>query len=304
METLAAIPFELDWSDVVARAIRIVVILLAGGIFYLLLRVLRDRLSRMGEDRDDPIPDEGLQRRKTLAAVITTGGIALISTITFMMVLDEIGIPLGPLLATAGIAGLAIGFGAQTLVQDVISGFFILLEDQYAIGDVIAAGGVDGVVEKVNLRTTILRDLHGVVHVIPNGEIRVLSNKTKGWSRAVLEIGVGYGEDPDRVIAVLEEIAAETYADPVFGSLLLEEPSVPGVEAFGDSAIQIRLTARTLPLKQWDVARELRRRIKHRFDAEGIELPLPQRMVWHRGDPVAGAKANDAEVPAGARAAQ
>jgi small conductance mechanosensitive channel len=304
METLAAIPFELDWNDVVARAIRIVVILLAGGIFYLLLRVLRDRLSRMGEDRDDPIPDEGLQRRKTLAAVITTGGIALISTITFMMVLEEIGIPLGPLLATAGIAGLAIGFGAQTLVQDVISGFFILLEDQYAIGDVIAAGGVDGVVEKVNLRTTILRDLHGVVHVIPNGEIRVLSNKTKGWSRAVLEIGVGYGEDPDRVIAILEEIAAEIYADSVFGSLLLEEPSVPGVEAFGDSAIQIRLMAKTLPLKQWDVARELRRRIKHRFDAEGIELPFPQRMVWHRGDPAAGAKADDAEAPAGARAAK
>lgn len=304
METLAAIPFELDWNDVVARAIRIVVILLAGGIFYLLLRILRDRLSRMGEDRDDPIPDEGLQRRKTLAAVITTGGIALISTITFMMVLEEIGIPLGPLLATAGIAGLAIGFGAQTLVQDVISGFFILLEDQYAIGDVIAAGGVDGVVEKVNLRTTILRDLHGVVHVIPNGEIRVLSNKTKGWSRAVLEIGVGYGEDPDRVIAILEEIAAEIYADSVFGSLLLEEPSVPGVEAFGDSAIQIRLMAKTLPLKQWDVARELRRRIKHRFDAEGIELPFPQRMVWHRGDMAAGAKTDDAEAPAGARAAK
>lgn len=304
METLAAIPFELDWNDVVARAIRIVVILLAGGIFYLLLRILRDRLSRMGEDRDDPIPDEGLQRRKTLAAVITTGGIALISTITFMMVLEEIGIPLGPLLATAGIAGLAIGFGAQTLVQDVISGFFILLEDQYAIGDVIAAGGVDGVVEKVNLRTTILRDLHGVVHVIPNGEIRVLSNKTKEWSRAVLEIGVGYGEDPDRVIAILEEIAAEIYADSVFGSLLLEEPSVPGVEAFGDSAIQIRLMAKTLPLKQWDVARELRRRIKHRFDAEGIELPFPQRMVWHRGDTAGGGKTDDAEAPAGARAAK
>jgi small conductance mechanosensitive channel len=263
METLAAIPFELDWSDVVARAIRIVVILGAGGAFYLLLRVLRNRLSRMGEDREDRIPDEGLQRRKTLAAVITTGGIALISTITFMMVVEELGIPLGPLLATAGIAGLAIGFGAQTLVQDVISGFFILLEDQYSIGDVIAAGGVDGVVEQVNLRTTILRDLHGVVHVIPNGEIRVLSNKTKEWSRAVLEIGVGYGEDPDRVIAILEEVAAEIHAHPVFGALLLEGPSVPGVEAFGE----------------------------HRFDAEGIELPFPQRMVWHRGDPGAEAKA-------------
>jgi small conductance mechanosensitive channel len=169
-------------------------------------------------------------------------------------------------------------------VQDVISGFFILLEDQYSIGDVIAAGGVDGVVEKVNLRTTILRDLHGVVHVIPNGEIRVLSNKTKEWSRAVLEIGVGYGEDPDRVISILEDIAAEIHADPLFGALLLEAPSVPGVEAFADSAIQIRIMAKTVPLRQWDVARELRRRIKHRFDEEGVELPFPQRVVWHRGD--------------------
>jgi small conductance mechanosensitive channel len=199
-----------------------------------------------------------------------------------MMVLETIGLPLGPLLATAGVASLAIGFGAQTLVKDIIGGFFILLEDQYAIGDVVQTAGVDGVVEKVNLRTTILRDVHGTVHVVPNGEIRVLSNKTKGWSRAVLEIGVGYREDPDRVIAILEELAAEIAEDAVFGGLLLETPTVPGVEAFGDSAVTIRMMAKTLPLKQWDVARELRRRIKHRFDAEGIEIPFPQRAVWYQ----------------------
>lgn len=302
MELLAAfIPFEPDWNDVAGRAIRVAVVLVVGGIAYLLLRVLRKRVSRIGEAQAGPVADERLQRRKTLGSVITTGGIAIIMTVTFMMVLDEIGIPLGPLLATAGIAGLAIGFGAQTLVQDVISGFFILLEDQYAIGDVIAAGGVDGIVEQVNLRTTILRDLHGVVHVIPNGEIRVLSNKTKGWSRAVLEIGVGYKEDPDRVIAILEEIAEEIHADPVFGALLIETPTVPGVEAFGDSSITIRMMAKTLPLKQWDVARELRRRIKHRFDAEGVEIPFPQRMVWHRHQPDAGEKAAADEAGRSAR---
>ena len=225
---------------------------------------------------------ESYARRKTLATVVTTGGIAAIGTVTLMTVLDEIGIPLGPLLATAGIAGLAIGFGAQTLVKDVISGFFILLENQFSIGDVVAAAGVDGAVEEVNLRTTILRDLQGTVHVIPNGEIRVLSNRTKGWARVVLEIGIGYQEDPDRVISILEEVGQELYDDPEFGSYLLEPPTVPGVEAFGDSAVRIRMLARTRPLQQWDLARELRRRIKRRFDREGIEIPFPQRTIWHR----------------------
>ncbi|MGH7557733.1 MAG: mechanosensitive ion channel family protein [Gemmatimonadota bacterium] len=291
MESLATlIPFEiqLDWAQIVNSAIQVVVILLVGTGAYLVLRVIRNRISRMPIEVG-PGTSERLQRRKTLASVMTTGGLILILTVTLMMILDTLGLPLGPLLATAGVASLAIGFGAQTLVKDVISGFFILLEDQYAIGDVIETAGVDGVVEEVNLRTTVLRDLHGSVHVVPNGEIRVLSNKTKGWSRAVLEIGVGYGEDPDRVIAVLEAIADEIYEDPVFGTLLMEPPTVPGVEAFGDSAVTIRMMAKTLPLKQWDVARELRRRIKHRFDAEGIEIPFPQRTVWHRapdGQPV------------------
>ena len=277
------IPFEPDWNVVATRAIRVAVILVVGTIAYLLLRFARGRIHRM-EVSGEKAPDAELQRRKTLGSVLTRAGVILILSITSMMVLEEVGITLGPLLATAGIAGLAIGFGAQTLVKDIISGIFILIEDQYAIGDVVQTAGVDGVVEQVNLRTTILRDLHGVVHVVPNGEIRVLSNKTKGWSRAVLEVGVGYGEDPDRVIAILEELAAELMADPVYGALLLETPTVPGVEAFGESAVTIRMMAKTLPLRQWDVARELRRRIKRRFDEEGIEIPFPQRVVWTRAD--------------------
>lgn len=277
----AAIPFTIDWEGVVPAMMRITAILLGGALAYLVLRVIRRRVTGMAVE-GEVAPDEGLQRKKTLGTVLTAIGLVLIVAITGMMVLHEVGIELAPLLATAGVAGLAIGFGAQTLVKDMISGIFALLEDQYSIGDVVEAAGVSGAVEEVNLRTTILRDIHGVVHVVPNGEIRVLSNKTKGWSRAVLEVGVSYREDPDRVIAVLQDLAEEIYADPTFGALLLEPPTVPGVEAFADSAITLRMMAKTVPLKQWDLARELRRRIKHRFDAEGIEIPFPQRTVWHQ----------------------
>jgi small conductance mechanosensitive channel len=243
-----------------------------------MMRIVRRRVDRVGEH------DDAAQRRKTLATVLTTTGGIVIGAVSLMMILEVLGISLGPLLATAGIASLAIGFGAQTLVKDVISGIFVLLEDQYAIGDVVETAGVSGTVEAVHLRTTILRDVHGTVHIVPNGDIRVLSNQTKGWSRAVLEVGVSYGEDPDRVITVLETIAEEIEGDEEFGPLLLGAPTVPGVQAFGDSSIIIRMMAKTLPLKQWDVARELRRRIKHRFDAEGIEIPYPQRVVWHHGE--------------------
>lgn len=279
LATLLSFEIEPDWGLWLAQGIRVALILLGGGLAYAVLRVLRRRVEGMAVE-GEVAPDEELQRRKTLGTVFTTAGILVIATVTLMMVLSELGIDLGPLLATAGVAGLAIGFGAQTLVKDFIGGIFILIEDQYSMGDVVDVAGVGGVVEQVNLRTTVLRDLQGVVHVVPNGEIRVVSNKTKEWSRAVLEIGVAYHEDPDRVIAILGEVAKETYEDPVFGALLLEEPVVPGVERFEDSSIVIRMMAKTVPLKQWDVAREIRRRIKHKFVEEGVEIPFPQRVVW------------------------
>jgi len=211
--TLLPITIEPDWDAWVAHGLRIGLILLGGGIAYAALRVIRQRVAEMTVE-GEIAPDEERQRRKTLATVITAGGILLIGTVTLMMILSEIGVDLGPLLATAGVAGLAIGFGAQTLVKDFIGGFFILIEDQYSIGDVVAVAAVDGVVEEVNLRTTILRDLRGVVHVVPNGEIRVVSNRTKEWSRAVLELGVGYREDPDRVIAILQDVARTPSSGP------------------------------------------------------------------------------------------
>lgn len=268
----------MEWSLNTASLMRIGVMIVAGTVAYLFARWMRGRILMIEPDATG----EAIQRRRTLASVFTTVAILAIVSVTLMMVLQELGISLGPLLATAGVAGLAVGFGAQTLVKDVISGFFILFENQYSLGDVIETAGVSGAVEDIHLRTTTLRDVYGVVHIVPNGEIRVLSNKTKEWSRAVLDIGVAYQEDIDRVIEVLEDLASEVREDPVFGELLVETPTVPGVQAFADSAIVIRMMARTIPLKQWDVARELRRRIKARFDAEGIEIPFPQRVVWRR----------------------
>lgn len=165
-------------------------------------------------------------------------------------------------------------------MKDLISGAFMLAEGQVAVGDVVKVGDISGLVEKITLRTLVLRDVNGVVHVIPNGTVDTLSNMTKSWSRAVLEIGVAYKEDVDRVMEVMLDEGMNLYRDPDWAPVLVEEPVVPGVEAFSDSAVTIRIMFKTLPLKQWDTAREYRRRIKKRFDAEGIEIPFPHRTVY------------------------
>jgi moderate conductance mechanosensitive channel len=189
-------------------------------------------------------------------------------------------IEIGPLLAGVGVLGLAISFGAQSLVKDLISGGFMLVEGQFAVGDVVRVKETAGMVEKITLRTIVLRDINGVVHIIPNGTVDTLSNLTKSWSRAVLEIGVAYKEDVDRVMEVMLDEAIQMSQDPDWEPLIVEEPTVPGVERFDDSAVTIRVMFKTLPLKQWDVARQYRRRIKNRFDAEGIEIPFPHRTLY------------------------
>jgi small conductance mechanosensitive channel len=197
------------------------------------------------------------------------------------MILGELGIQLGPLLATAGIGAIAIGFGAQSLVKDVISGFFIILENQYRIGDAIEVAGVSGLVESVSLRRTVLRDLEGRVHTIPNGEIKVVSNLSKEWSRSVLDIGISYGEDIDKVVDLLSRIGKELEAEGPYKSAILEPLQILGLERFGESQLVIRIMVKTVPLKQWDVGRELRKRIKKRFDEQGIQIPFPHRvLLW------------------------
>jgi len=264
-----------NWERIVPGFLQLVLILLVSGFGYRLVKLLTRRMEREITEDDPLVKRMREQRAKTMASLLNNVALIVIIAVAGITVLGTFGVRIEALLASVGIVGLAISFGAQSLVKDVINGTFILLEGQFGIGDVIRAGDTSGMVEKLTLRTTTLRDLHGTVHIIPNGEITRISNLTKTWSRAVLDIGVAYKEDVDRVISLMRQIGLELHADPKWSALFLDEPEVLGVDAFADSSVVIRLTARTLPQKQWEVSRELRRRIKNRFDAEGVEIPFP-----------------------------
>ena len=262
--------------------LRLLLIAAASILLVRLLSSLVDRILHLMANGSGVTISEAEKRARTMASLLRTVGTAFIIVVAVLMALREIGLDITPLLAGAGVAGLAIGFGAQSLIKDVIAGFFILMEDQFRVGDVIQAAGVSGQVERMSLRTTIVRDLQGTVHFIPNGEIKVASNLTKEWSRAVLEVGIDYQEDLDRTLHVLAEVGRELAADASFGPMILEPPQVLGVESLGESQVTLRLLLKTLPSKQWDVARELRRRIKNRFDREKIAIPYPHRVVITR----------------------
>lgn len=241
-------------------------------------------LEKFIPEKDSLQAAEAKKRAHTLGNILRHALLLIIFFIALLMILGELGIHLGPLLATAGIGALAIGFGAQSLVKDVISGFFIILENQYRIGDAIEAAGVSGLVESVSLRRTVLRDLEGRVHIIPNSQIKVVSNLSKEWSRSVLDVGISYREDVDQVIDLLSQIGKELEAEEPYKSAILEPLQILGVERFGESQLVIRIMVKTAPLKQWEVGRELRRRIKNRFDEKGIRIPLPYRvLIW--GEP-------------------
>jgi small-conductance mechanosensitive channel len=211
--------------------------------------------------------------------------------------LSDFDINIASLLASAGVAGLAVGLGAQTLIKDLIGGFFVLVENQYAVGDTIQVGSLTGQVEHLTLRTTTIRGADGELHVIPNGEVRIVSNLTKEWSRAVVDVGVAYEEDLDRVLGVLGDTAASFALDPVFAPHLLEAPQVLGPMSLGDWAITVRVMVKTWPGRQWEIARELRKRILAACDREGIVLPYPRQETWTRS-------LNPTETPASVRARQ
>jgi len=282
-------PEVLLWS-----ALRVAGAIGVALLFWWILRLIIRRIEKsLGEPQPGSLTAQE-QRTRTLIGLMRSVGRVIIFVIFLFMFLSAIGLDLGPLLAGAGVVGLAISFGAQSLVKDVISGLFILIENQFGVGDVIRIGTASGAVERMSLRVVVLRDVHGVVHIIPNGEIKTVSNLTRTWSRVVLDVGVAYKEDTDRVVAVMREVGREMWDDENWRPLLIEQVEVPGIESFTDSAVTIRITAKTLPLKQWDVARELRRRLKRRFDAENIEIPFPhQKLVWEgaEGPPQAGAPA-------------
>jgi small-conductance mechanosensitive channel len=225
---------------------------------------------------------ERAKRARTLGSVVRNVTTAVVSGIAVLMVLRELRIDIGPMLAGAGIVGLAVGFGAQTVVRDVISGFFLILEDQVRVGDVAAINGTAGLVEAINLRTVVLRDVEGTVHVFPNGAITTLANKSKDFSYYVIDVAVAYNEDTDRVAEVLRTTAAELQQDSRFGPFILEPLEVLGLDSFGDSAMILKVRIKTMPMKQSEVGRELRRRIKKAFDKNGIDIPFPQRVVTTR----------------------
>jgi len=267
-------------SWLTASGIKVLGILIALIILSQMSRWIVKWLERFVPEKDSLQATEAKKRAQTLGNILRHALLIVIFFIAILMILGELGIQLGPLLATAGIGALAIGFGAQSLVKDVISGFFIILENQYRIGDAIEVAGVSGLVESVSLRKTVLRDLEGRVHTVPNGEIKVVSNLSKEWSRAVVDIGISYRDDVDHIIDLLGQIGRELAGEEPYQSAILESPQILGVERFGESQLVIRMIVKTMPLKQWEVGRELRRRIKNRFDEKGIQIPSSHRILF------------------------
>ncbi|MBJ32128.1 MAG: mechanosensitive ion channel protein MscS [Acidimicrobiaceae bacterium] len=241
------------------------------------------RLGRRARKRIQRIHDQAeraRQRAMTLGAVLRSLAGFAVYALAFMIALGELGLDLGPLIAGAGIVGLAVGFGAQSLVADFIAGIFIIIEDQYGVGDYVDVGVASGTVEKVTLRTTVLRDVNGALWVVPNGEIRRVGNSSQLWARTVLDVDVAYDTDIDLAASVIKEVADEVWREEVESATIIEEPEIWGVQNFGADAISIRLAVKTEPGEQWATGRLIRARLKKAFDVKGIEIPFPQRTVW------------------------
>jgi len=273
--------FGIELEQVRVVAVKTAFLWLAAYVTWRLVRIIADRIVKVADDGLDGRLSHHEKRAQTIASLLKGVGKIVILLFTLILTLNRF-IDIAPLLAGAGILGLAVSFGSQSLVKDVISGFFILMENQFAIGDVIEVAGLSGSVEKMTLRVVMLRDLEGVLHIVPNGQITTVSNKTRGWSRAVLDIGVAYATNVDQAIAVLTEAAATFGDDPEWRARLDGVPEVVGVQSLADNAVNIRVMLRTQPGSQWEVGREFLRRAKNRLDTEGIEIPFPQRTVHVR----------------------
>lgn len=263
----------------------IVIIIGVVVAIFIIVRLLARRVRKIFERR---IGDDRLETKKktyTFTSVASNLIVAVSVIVAMMIIADELGISVTPLLAGAGVAGVVIGFGAQSLIKDLINGTFILFEQWFQIDDIVTINDTSGVVERFNLRTTVLRDLEGIAHFIPNGEISMLSNRTHVWARAMIEVGVHYKENTDRVIEVLEQVFDELMEDKQFKEYILERPQIlgkGGVDSLGDSAVMFKIICKVIPPNQWDIARQLRKRIKDKFDEVGIEIPFPCQNVYMR----------------------
>lgn len=279
-------PAQTEWNsrlflDWLMRILRALIMILVGWILYRFLTAGIKRLETVICQKDAITESATVHRLRTLSGLIYWFGTIAIGIVVIYIVLENFGFNVAPILAGAGIVGLAFGFGGQYLIRDVINGIFILLEGQYDVNDVIKVGdGLSGLVEKVNLRVTQLRDLEGRVIYVPNGEIKSVINFTKEWSRALFEVGIAYKENVDRVIGVIKDLGKEMRKDPHFGRLILEDLEMLGVDGFGDSSVNLKFFIKTLPIRQWEVAREFRRRLKNRFDELNIEIPFPHRTIY------------------------
>jgi small conductance mechanosensitive channel len=287
---------EVDAPELTRELLQVVFIWLFcyGGIRA--VRLVARRIELAVDDKDDTRLSEREQRGKTISQLLRSVSRVVFIALGILLSLN-VFIDIGPLLAGAGILGLAVSFGAQSLVKDVISGFFYLVEGQFAVGDVIEVAGKSGVVEQMTLRMVVLRDLRGSVHMIPNGQITTVSNMTRKWARAVIDVGVAYGTRVDEAIRVIEDEARLFAADPVWHSRFDGPPEVAGVEELAENQVTVRVLLRTSAGQQWAAGREFRRRVKNRLDREGIEIPFPQRTVYLRTDESARRADSEAASP-------
>ncbi len=277
---------ELSWATVVTwlidHGIRILIIAVVGAVLWFALNKFLPPVVRraVAQTRHKESKESMEKRKDTLLSIFKGIGHLLIVIVGIMMVLSEIGIPIAPVLAGFGIAGIAIGFGAQYLIRDLIAGIFIIMENQYRVGDVARIADVSGLVEELSVRKTVLRDLDGIVHHIPNGEIRIASNFTRHFARVNLDVSVAYGTDLDHAISVINRVGQELAEDENWRTVIKKPPQVLRVNNLGDSGIDIKILGDVKPMQHWAVMGELRLRLKKAFDADGIEIPWPHTKVY------------------------
>ena len=267
-----------EWRELVVTALHVLLIL---GLSWLVLCVARKAVARLRRHMQHDVGDpERIKRLNTLEQVFRYIILVVVTLVAAMLVLSEVGISIAPILAAAGVLGIAIGFGAQSLVKDYFTGLFLLLENQIRQGDVVEVAGKGGLVEEMTLRYIRLRDYEGSVHYIPNGHVDTVTNRSRGFAYAVIDIGVAYREDVDEVYDLMREVATGLRADPELGGKIVDDLEIAGVDQWGDSAVVIRCRFKVMPLEQWGVRREFLYRLKKAFDAAGVEIPFPHLTVY------------------------
>jgi small conductance mechanosensitive channel len=273
------IDFEFVGFWLITSGLKVLLIIILSFVASRLLGMLTSYLGRRIKQLDDVDGSELDKRTETIFSIVHNSGVGIILITAILMILDELTIDITPVLASVGVVGLALGLGAQTLVKDIIGGIFILVEGHYRVGDLVELEGKTGTVEAMTLRVTCVRDFQGDLHIIPNGDIRLVTNKGRDWSRAIVDVSIVYEEDIDRAITALDEIGRRASEDSEIGRVMLEAPTVTGVEGLENGEIRLRLIVKTIANEQWEVQRFLRRRVQEQFAKTGIRLALPRRQV-------------------------